>query len=90
MFKPKKKADILKLMDVSQASADRIGSGMLRLESEFSSWSKFINESSELADNSNECNLIWYFIGIKVGAMAERGMVIVLSDKRRGYDPAIQ
>lgn len=76
--KKMKKVDVIKILKLNKDDADRIAGGMMRLESEYRSWSKYIKYCLNLADTPEEKELVWYFIGFKSGAMAAQGMLSIV------------
>ena len=91
--------NILKLINILQDDADRIIGGMIRLENKFELDNKYIQECLKLARNNEEKQYVWYNIGMKLGALAESGLVIPSSlynkmqkkiEENKKHDPSVQ
>ena len=71
--------NMLKLFDISQEDADRLMGGLLRLEGQQTdNWSRFMKKTISLGKTSEERNFVWYLLGIKMGVLAERGLVVMM------------
>lgn len=68
--------NILRMMNVKQDDADRIAGGLIRIENTSTSGKSFVKKALKLAKNEKEKYLIWYFIGMKLGMLSERGLVV--------------
>lgn len=69
--------NMLKLLNVNQEDADRITGGLIRLEGKYDKWSQFMNNALALAKTPEERNLMCYLLGIKMGLLADRGLVVM-------------
>ena len=97
LFKGKKKKnamelDVLKMIGIEQEDADRIMGGMMRLEASHNGRPVFIKESVKLGKTSEELNLIWYIVGVKIGMYSDLGLVIPkqIIKVAKNTDPSIQ
>lgn len=73
----KKSIDIVKVLNVEQTEADRIAGGMMRLNGERMTFSKYIKTALSFADTPEGVRLVWYFVGYKAGA--QMGFMIPIS-----------
>lgn len=73
------KLNMLKLLDVSQEDADRLIGGLMRLEGQqVGNWSRFMKKTMSLGKTPEERNFLCYLLGIRMGILAERGLVVML------------